>query len=218
MASSSRLKEKPCLLRCTRSLDNATRSALQKGFTCERLALVSLASEAGLPANGTKEELAVWVRSRQSKQWPLDSWTSSHLTTRCSKLVAWCNLLRLVQVRVTVFVVFVASSCEKGLQLFQLDVLNPVAASRSGLVDCWGAERVVRAHPSVKDFMQLLMSARSCLSLIEEQARCQRRVTGSQTSSPRRKLFSRPCCWRYVRVGNGREKQCDISSWSGTVM
>eukprot|EP00961_Rhodomonas_salina_P286312 3868936-Rhodomonas_salina.1 len=79
--------------------------------------------------------------------------------------------------------------CGKGLQLFQLDVLNPVAASRSGLVDCLGAERVVRAHPSVKDFMQSLMSVRSCLRLIEVQARCQRCATGRQTSSQRRKLF-----------------------------
>eukprot|EP00961_Rhodomonas_salina_P061955 831821-Rhodomonas_salina.1 len=46
----------------------------------------------------------------------------------------------------------------------------PVVASRSGLVDSLGAERVVRAHPSVKDFMPSLMSARSCLRLIETQA------------------------------------------------
>eukprot|EP00961_Rhodomonas_salina_P144375 1944072-Rhodomonas_salina.1 len=137
MASSSQgenLLASLCAQSGQRDVGDSFRSALQKGYTCERL--VSLAFEAGLPVNGTKEELAVWVCHRQSKQWPLDSWTSSRSTTSFS-LVAWCNLSRLVtvRVRVTVFVVFIASSCGKGLQLLQLDVLNPVAASRSGLVD-----------------------------------------------------------------------------------
>eukprot|EP00961_Rhodomonas_salina_P286171 3866771-Rhodomonas_salina.1 len=62
MASSSQGEDLLASMRAQsgqRDVGDSFRSALQKGFTREKL--VAFASEAGLPANGTKEELAAKI-------------------------------------------------------------------------------------------------------------------------------------------------------------